>query len=604
MGFSKKRLIRKKKADKRVGPKAKRKAKQAQLIEKRKKLLSSKRKATALTERHVRHDDELQKSLDTVNILFKSITANEELVDSESDDCTNDAKWEDEGGRFAFEHDDASRETPKLDLERFHLIRDSALSSSSFTSCRAVMHAYGAAVGSLKGKGQQGWFQVNDAHTCREVLQWSACNMLKLIRQCSGQSSASKTAKKKRKSADSVDAQSLAEWSCVSCLAHEFWKQSLILLQDTGADENTKEELLRSCSSPEGLFWLAPFRALHARYIECCCELWSSNLSILAFLFIRNSCGFVQFLPATRQASRLEAWVREMFVKFSLTSGGNSHNRAGHLFLETSLLELLRMDDGMARRIGHDSLKELAQNLRDCSVAVDERGLKRREALNEDIAVSKWRQLVPSKGIVSWSCVRLFYFWTRAVESLPVLKPLAHPLTLCVLGAAKCRMVSLVDFPFVYHCLTCVNALAGSLEVYVPISSYLLRILSLVSGVEKSHIDGPRLDLDLYLSFSEGVALETIGDGIAILLFDHFGMLSRCPAFPEIIAPTLPHLRRQSFKCPSERLRKQLRTFVAAAETTMTEVRTRREALTECTKLFVFESTSLSKARATFRRGT
>merc|ERR1712136_697750 len=114
----------------------------------------------------------------------------------------------------------------------------------------------------------------------------------------------------------------------------------------------------------------------------------------------------------------------------------------------------------------------------------------------------------------------------------------------------------------------------------------------------------PRLDLDLYLSFSEGVALETIGDGIAILLFDHFGMLSRCPAFPEIIAPTLPHLRRQSFKCPSERLRKQLRTFVAAAETTMTEVRTRREALTECTKLFVFESTSLSKARATFRRGT
>merc|ERR1712190_250740 len=86
------------------------------------------------------------------------------------------------------------------------------------------------------------------------------------------------------------------------------------------------------------------------------------------------------------------------------------------------------------------------------------------------------------------------------------------------------------------------------------------------------------------------------------LMTDHLGLLSQSPAFPEIVAPVVMHLRRYSKHCRSEPLRRQLKTLVDAAESSATDVRNRREALTDqpsFKKFLIFDAdTALAKARA------
>merc|ERR1719356_1319430 len=146
-----------------------------------------------------------------------------------------------------------------------------------------------------------------------------------------------------------------------------------------------------------------------------------------------------------------------------------------------------------------------------------------------------------------------------------------------VMGAVKHKLTSLQLYPFVYHCLDCLNRLGAQLEAFVPVSSHLLKALGVVMQAmdkasrtkggkqgEGKTLDGsvkaPDLEVVLRLSdaqASEALALETVGNSICFLFTDHLGLLSQSPAFPELIAPVMLHLRKHCKHCRSEPLRRQ-----------------------------------------------
>mmetsp|Transcript_10708 Transcript_10708/g.28425 ORF Transcript_10708/g.28425 Transcript_10708/m.28425 type:complete len:336 (+) Transcript_10708:752-1759(+) len=220
--------------------------------------------------------------------------------------------------------------------------------------------------------------------------------------------------------------------------------------------------------------------------------------------------------------------------------------------------------------------------------------------------------------MISWPFVRSTYFWTKAVSTVPALRPLAYPLFMVILGAVKSKLTALNYFPFVYHGLVCLNRLGSALESFVPISSHLLKSFDVLfqamdkakkkkgdTGSKGGIARAPELEVLLRLSegqVMESMTLETVGSSLCFLFTDHLGLLSQSPSFPEISATVMLHLRKHSKHCSSESLRHQLKSLVASAETSAEDIRSRREALAEAPsfkKFLLFPPDSaIAKARA------
>jgi len=290
---------------------------------------------------------------------------------------------------------------------------------------------------------------------------------------------------------------------------------------------------------------------------------------------------------------------------------------ANFRFMENSLIELLRLEDATAYRSAYVCLRQLALVLRNASLNIDPKKTKAKEKGKKGQGK---QQEQPLQALIGWPFIRSLSLWTRAVSSLPSLRPLSYPLYMVALGAAKHRLTSMQHFPFVYHCLSSLNQLGSQLEAFVPISSLLVEILSaLTQAMEKSHhgrrhggdsalsSDVKAPDIEVSLRFSEAhvtesLTLETIASGLCYLITDHLGLLSQSVAFPEITSPVLLHLRKGIKRCRSEALRRQLKSVIEKCEASAEVVRTRREALSEApdpAKFLLFEAdTAIAKARA------
>jgi hypothetical protein len=435
-----------------------------------------------------------------------------------------------------------------------------------------------------------------------------------------------------------------------------FWDETFFLLTHLVAP-HMLEFVLRNCSSPEALSWLWPFREKRSRYFRRCCNLWSSapvhNVRLLAFLFMRNASAMALRAPQGRdkEAPQLEPIVRHVLKSFAEAASRGYSWRAFSTFrfMENCLVELLRLEDATAYRVGYAYVRQLALILRNACIGEssagnagkdkgksktkeDKRGSfgdrrKEKTAAAEALGASsekdkkrkeaKRQQAMRQQGLITWPFIRSVYFWTKAVGTVPSLKPLAYPLYMVILGAVKSKLTALQYFPFVYHCLFCLNRLGASLEAFVPVSSHLLKSLDVLmqamekarkkqgQGGSKGVAKAPEIEVLLRLGEGQVVdamSLETVGSSLCFLLTDHLGLLSQSPSFPEISATVLLHLRKHSKHCSSESLRHQLKTLVASAEASADDIRNRREAMTEAPafKRFLLfgADTQLAKARA------
>ena len=164
---------------------------------------------------------------------------------------------------------------------------------------------------------------------------------------------------------------------------------------------------------------------------------------------------------------------------------------------ENCILELMRLDDAAAYRVGYMFIRQLALVLRNTSlkpVASASKGqktvTKKGKAMPKSKAKagkSKSKQSKPTtETLVSWPYVRSIFLWTRLVSDVKALKELAYPLYMVVLGAVKSQS-SLNFMPFCLHGLRALNELAEKTQKLVPLSALLLRLLDMnLKAIDKA----------------------------------------------------------------------------------------------------------------------
>lgn len=495
--------------------------------------------------------------------------------------------------------------------------------------------------------------RIEDDEVFSEVIEWSIANLLGVFAGHAGQLiSDDRSSRHNRKTRDGKDADGkqpgpydpshYSRWKRVKVIALIFWDETFMLLQHL-TDGQMLEYVLRHCGTTEALSWLWPFRGLRQCFIKRACQLWSQskdhNVRVWAFLFLRNVGAMVLHAPdnpstASVQLQNLFKMVLNAFA--DMAAGGYSWKSLSRFrFMENCMIELLKLDNSTGYRMGYQCVRQLAKILRDACISVStgvsglraDKPLKNKKGVKKDQTPSKKKRTkqLQANALVTWAFVRSLYLWTKAVGAVPHLRPLAYPLSMVIMGAIKTKILNIQFFPFVYHCLVSLNRMGATLEAFVPVCAHLLRLIGIVilnmeKGVKKraarmakdvkekktldQSVKAP--ELDVLIKFTEAqlcevMVLELMGSGICHLFYDHLGLLSQSPAFPEITSPVLLHLRRYAKSCRSEPMRKQLKILVEKAEMSANDVRVRREALTEvpdAKKLLLFEpTTEIARAR-------
>ncbi|KAJ7777519.1 Noc2-domain-containing protein [Mycena maculata] len=275
-------------------------------------------------------------------------------------------------------------------------------------------------------------------------------------------------------------------------------------------------------------------------YLKKCLELWSSakdNIRIAAFLAIRK-------LASAMDESILDSVLKGAYLTLVRSSKSTSaHTLPSINLMKNSASEVFSLDPGVAYQHAFGYIRQLAIHLRN-SMKV-----KTKEAY---------------KQVYNWQYIHCIDFWSivlaRACDASTEaetgkeseLKPLIYPLAQVSLGAIK-LIPNSRSYPFHLHIIRSLLHLTRHTHTYVPISPYLLPILT--STLAPSSRPKPStlrpLDLEVqirapqqYLKtriYSEGLVEEAV-----YLLAEWLvsGAVHGSVAFPETVVPVVIMLRK------------------------------------------------------------
>ncbi|KAF7373362.1 Noc2-domain-containing protein [Mycena sanguinolenta] len=275
-------------------------------------------------------------------------------------------------------------------------------------------------------------------------------------------------------------------------------------------------------------------------YLKKCLEIWSSaedSIRIAAFLAIRK-------LASATDESILDSVLKGTYLTFVRSSKSTTaHTLPSINLMKNSASEVFSLDPAVAYQHAFGYIRQLAIHLRN-SMKV-----KSKEAY---------------KQVYNWQYIHCIDFWSivlaracdAATESEPgkenELAPLIYPLVQVSLGAIKLIFNSR-SYPFHLHVIRSLLHLTRHTHTYVPISPYLLPILT--STLAPSSRPKPStlrpLDLELqirapaqYLKtriYSEGLIEEAV-----YLLAEWLASpaVHGSIAFPETTVPVVVMLRK------------------------------------------------------------
>lgn len=274
-----------------------------------------------------------------------------------------------------------------LTLERYRFHQDNA--KSSFKSFKFVLRSYHAAVNNLRSNDGEGedtvksktWISVDDKETFSQVIEWSTENILGLF-QHYAQVFSTKQKKQMRRVDPGIrltDVSRSHGWLYVKQLLKKFWGSTLFLVQTLKAAEML-EFVLRVYSTPDAMAWLWPFKRLHDQYFKHCCSLWSApwpqSVRLHAFLFLRESIAMSLRWPTFKKKKLVlppeaETLARRVLMEFAKPTFKKYTWRSlnSDRFKENCLVELLRLDDAMAYRLGYLGIRKLVTISRGARVA-------------------------------------------------------------------------------------------------------------------------------------------------------------------------------------------------------------------------------------------
>jgi len=550
-------------------------------------------------------DPEFFKFLQENDPGLLDFTAGEDEVDESDDEDDDEAK----------EKSEKKKQDSVLSMERFEKLSASALEKKSFHAFRVLFAAFRSSVQlaanhvsvtekpiNTKRKGVEGakdqkkrlanqkkqlaeqaqrqskaLFSITDEEVMSKVIEWICVNASTLLDHHLG------PRLKTKEKTHSLDITAFTNGRKCGRLGRAFWSETLYLLRHGQMD--LKQMVLETACSEQMQRFLWPFAKLRLSVYKEVGLLWSTaprhQIRLLAFLFLRNAVAF----PA--HVARHDGTDAEEIVKLTCKMFAHATERGytwrsvnGFQFMEQGLLELMKVDENMAYRIAYTYIRQLAVILRNSTHT---------STIKKETEKEKKVQL-----LYSWSFIRSIYLWTHLIINMKNLEPLSYPLYMIITGALKSQIMNLHYYPYTFHCLRCLCKL-GTMGKFVPISSFVLRLLTQVSnkfnkinkntrGEKNKDKMGKTSDVEVLLKFSDQQldnkqTIEHIASQTMLLLGDHLGVIARTPSFPELIPIILMHLRKITKNLHSETLRRDIKTIITASESSATFIKGARENL-------------------------
>ncbi|KAG6837759.1 hypothetical protein H0H93_001686 [Arthromyces matolae] len=297
-------------------------------------------------------------------------------------------------------------------------------------------------------------------------------------------------------------------------------------------------------------------------YLKKCLELWSSaedRIRIASFLAIRR-------LASTTDESIMDRVLKGTYLTLIRSSKStNAHSLPSINLMKNSASEVFCIDHAIAYQHAFGYIRQLAIHLRNsmkvktkvCILSTIDSHTK----LIESIVICQEAY----KQVYNWQYVHCVDFWSivlaRACDSRTEaesgsseseLKALIYPLVQVCLGAVKLITTSR-SYPFHLHVIRSLLHLTRHTDTYIPLSPYLVPILTSTlapTSRPKSSTLRP-LDLEVQIRapqqyvktrvYSEGVLEES-----AYLLTEWLAspMVQGSIGFPEIVVPIVVLLRK------------------------------------------------------------
>ncbi|KZT52128.1 Noc2-domain-containing protein [Calocera cornea HHB12733] len=294
-------------------------------------------------------------------------------------------------------------------------------------------------------------------------------------------------------------------------------------------------------------------------YLKLLLELWSSGTDdtrMTALLAIRR-------LAASQDQSILDMCLKGTYVSLVRSSRSTTiHTLPSINLMKNSASEIYMIDHEAAYQHAFRYIRQLAIHLRE-SMKV-----KSKEAY---------------KAVYNWQYVHSLDFWSIVLAKAcdkdaqaasgeeSALHALIYPLVQVTIGAIK-LIPTPRYFPLHLHCLRSLLHLIRHTGVFVPLSPFILQI---ITSSEFSHKPKPStqrpLDLEIFIRvpapyLRTRLYQEALADECAYLLGAWFATAGNSIAFPELAVPVTILVRRTMKKTNSQKLTSTFKPLVERLE--------------------------------------
>ncbi|TPX40855.1 hypothetical protein SeMB42_g00938 [Synchytrium endobioticum] len=324
--------------------------------------------------------------------------------------------------------------------------------------------------------------------------------------------------------------------------------------------------------------FVACFPKLCKDWIKVLMHQWAigaSNLRVRAFLGVRKL--------ALVSSGMLEQCLKASYATFIAACGlVNAHTITNLNFMLNCLVELCGMNETSTYYNAFVYIRQLAIHLRGALMNPTKEAYRKVYNWQYYFCLKLWSQVFSTHATGSASYQLSQTRPSNASSKTTILQPLIYPLVQIILGVIKLKPSSKY-LPLRFNLIRILIDLSKSTGYYIPLASLLLEVFDM-SDVRSNGRPSSMKPIDWALNIKVGkmylgtkpyqrdVVEETVD-----LLFEYYSNSALSIEFPEIVLPTVFHLRRiAKAMSTNQHHRKTVQTLVEILEKNMRFIEQRR----------------------------
>jgi len=489
-------------------------------------------------------EDDFMQDMDKLRELdpefFEYLQENDrQLLDFNAGDEEEDQPAEDS--------EEAATETVQfLTRDKLNAMTAKASQGKCFKTLRAMLAAYRVAARMSSGPKESAKLRIDDVSVFNSVLEWVLTNVPSLIEHHAGS----------RKKGEAISA--CSKWNRVKLIAHQFWGETLFLIQQLTAAE-TLEFVLKCLSTGSAVELLTPLTKLKPLVLKQLSQKWAVTdsqgvreaASAVLVKFSQTILSEVKTKP--EKTAALEPILKRLIFDYATQLERNPGRPVTNEYVASVVGDIIALDEDAGFRVAVSSLRQLATVL---SAAVNEK-----------------KTTSAAQAAFSLSFARSVQFWVCIVGRFKSLNTMVFPLSSIITIACKAKESHTIFLPYLSMMAAEANTLMEKSSKFIPIAATLLKALTIPSKryhetKNSSTVKFPNVDTCAKLQETQlkdnKPLLSALIASLVRRLTEHMELLARTPAFKEVAYPVMVHLRKLVKQFPTTK--QFIRPLITACE--------------------------------------